>query len=69
MTPDKERDAKKLQEHLSGIPTEDLIGVLVAREGVRMFTTQPDAKYCIEDETGIYENGDGPVKIITVVEP
>jgi hypothetical protein len=64
-----ELDAETRQEYLSDVSTEELIAALISREGIRMFTTQPDAKYCIEDETGIYENGDGPARIITVVEP
>lgn len=47
---------------------EDLITELVTREGVQMFKTQPDVKYCIEDETRIYESDEGPIRIITVVD-
>ena len=50
------------------VTTKELVDELCKREGVRKFTTQPNAKYCIEDETGIYENGDGPVTIMTVIE-
>jgi hypothetical protein len=69
MSRSAETAAETLQAILAAISRDDLIAELVSREGVQMFTTQPDAKYCIEDETGIYENGDGPVTIITVSEP
>ena len=61
-----ELDAETRQEYLSDVSTEELIAALVSREGVQMFTTQPDVKYVIEDEDRLYENGDGPVTIITV---
>lgn len=54
--------------NLTEATRDELIIELEKREGVSGFDTQPDAKYCIEDETGIYENGDGPIHIITVAD-
>ena len=47
---------------------KELIGELETRDGVCEFDTMPDVKYVIKDATGIYETGDGPVHIITVVD-
>jgi hypothetical protein len=69
MSKSAEQAAEKLQALLSSVSTEDLIAELVTREGVQMFKTQPDVKYCIEDETRIYESDEGPIRIITVVDP
>ena len=66
MSASADHAAEALQAILSAISRDDLIAELVSREGVQMFTTLPDVKYVIEDEDRIYENGDGPVTIITV---
>jgi hypothetical protein len=69
MSKSADHAAEALQAILAAISTNDLIDELVSRDGVQMFTTQPDVKYVIEDEDRLYENGDGPARIITVVDP
>jgi hypothetical protein len=66
MSKSADHAAEALQAILAAISRDDLIVALVSREGVQMFTTLPDVKYVIEDEDRLYENGDGPVTIITV---
>lgn len=53
---------------LKEVSKQELIGELETREGVCGFDTTPDVKYIIKDATGIYETGDGPVHVITVVD-
>lgn len=53
---------------LRHIGTKKLVDELSNREDVRSFTTEPDVKYCIEDETGIYAQDMGAVRILVIKE-
>jgi len=77
MSASADHAATVMQETLSGIPTNDLIAELATREGVELYQVKDEEKYIVQkiwnDGNGFIaqtlESYEGPIRIITVVDP
>jgi hypothetical protein len=73
MSKSAEHAARTLQDILSAISSEDLIGELMTRDGISVYPILGGESYLIqktgENGTANIEHYHGPTTIITVVDP
>jgi hypothetical protein len=53
---------------LSTVSTKGLTDELAKRTGVSEYKIDPNVKYVVEDETGIYTSDSGPARILVVID-